>query len=62
MGGLALRREILGSVQFHPVPNINITARSSILMESGGGSFRYNVNGPGLTVDDVKNVKIEIQQ
>jgi len=52
----------MGSVQFHPVPNINITARSYILMESGGGSFRYNVKWPGLTVDDVKNVKIEIQQ
>lgn len=55
-------REILGSVQFHPVPKINITARGYILPESGGGDFRYNVNWPGLTVDDVKNVKIEIRQ
>jgi hypothetical protein len=55
-------REILGSVQFHPTPKINISARGDILPESGGGSFSYNVNWPGLTVADVKNVKIEINQ
>ncbi|MGK2960662.1 MAG: hypothetical protein ACSLFK_00805 [Gemmatimonadaceae bacterium] len=55
-------REILGSVQFHPTPKINISARGEILPESGGGSFSYNVNWPGLTVADVKNVRIEITQ
>lgn len=55
-------REILNSVENHPVPKINIAARGYILPESGGGSFVYNVNWPGLTVDDVKNVKIEIKQ
>ena len=55
-------RETLNSVENHPVPKINIAARGSILAESGGGSFTYNVNWPGLTVDDVKNVRIEIKQ
>ena len=55
-------RETLNSVENHPVPKINIAARGYILPESGGGSFTYNVNWPGLTVDDVKNVNIEIKQ
>lgn len=55
-------REILNSVENHPVPKINITARGYILPESGGGSFSYNVNWPGLTVESVKNVRIEIKQ
>jgi hypothetical protein len=55
-------REILNSIDNHPVPKINITARGYILPESGGGSFAYNVNWPGLTVDDVKNVVITIEQ
>jgi hypothetical protein len=37
---------------------INITARGFI---EGGGSFRYNVNWPRLTVADVKNVVIVIE-
>ncbi|HVF38750.1 MAG TPA: hypothetical protein VM939_02545 [Gemmatimonadaceae bacterium] len=55
-------REVLNSIENHPVPKINITARGYILPESGGGSFSYNVNWPGLTVDDVKNVNIVIKQ
>jgi hypothetical protein len=55
-------RETLGSVEFHPVPKINITARGYILPESGGGSFNYVVNWPGLTVDEVRNVNIVIRQ
>jgi hypothetical protein len=54
-------REILQSVENHPVPKINISARGEILPEYGGGAFRYNVNWPGLTVATVKNVSIVIQ-
>lgn len=54
-------REILQSVENHPVPKINISARGEILPEYGGGTFRYNVNWPGLTVATVRNVSIEIQ-
>jgi len=55
-------RETLGSVEFHPQPKINLTARGYILPESGGGSFHYGVNWPGLTVEDVRNVNIDIRQ
>lgn len=50
-------REHLTSVENHPSPMINITARGYI---EGGGSFRYGVNWPGLTVEDVKHVSIVI--
>lgn len=50
-------KEHLTSVENHPKPTINITARGCII---GGGSFRYDVNWSGLTVADVKNVKIVI--
>lgn len=50
--------ELLTSIENHPSPKINITARGEIL---GGGSFRYNVNYTGLTVESVQNVKIVIQ-
>jgi hypothetical protein len=55
-------QEILSTVTGHPVPKINLTARGYILPGSGGGSFSYGVNWPGLTLDDVKNVKITIDQ
>jgi hypothetical protein len=55
-------REILSTVASHPAPKINLTARGYILQDSGGGSFSYNVNWPGLTVDDIKNVTIRIEQ
>lgn len=54
-------REIVQTIENHPSPKINLTARGYILPESGGGSFRYNVNWSGLTVGDVKNVKIRLQ-
>lgn len=50
-------REVLMTVESHPRPKINITARGYI---AGGGSFRYNVNWSGVTAAEVKNVKIEI--
>jgi hypothetical protein len=50
--------ELLTSIENHPSPKINITARGEIL---GGGSFRYNVNYTGLTVESVQNVKIVIE-
>jgi len=49
-------REHLTSVENHPRPMININARGYLI---GGGSFRYTINWSGLTVADVKNVKIE---
>ena len=55
-------REILSSIENHPEPKINIAARGYILTESGGGSFSYSVNWPGLTVGDVRNVNITIEQ
>jgi hypothetical protein len=55
-------QEILSTVESHPAPKINLTARGYILPGSGGGSFSYNVNWPGLTVNDVKNVTIRIGQ
>ena len=55
-------RETLGSVEFHPQPKINLSASGEILPESGGGTFHYAVSWAGLTVDDVRNVKIEIRQ
>ena len=55
-------REVLGSVQFHPQPKINIAASGYILSESGGGSFQYGVSWSGLTVDDVRMVNIDIRQ
>ena len=55
-------REILNSIDNHPAPKINITARGYILPGSAGGSFSYSVNWPGLTVNDVKNVNITIVQ
>jgi hypothetical protein len=51
-------REHLTSIENHPRPMINLTARGYI---EGGGSFRYDVNWPGLTVADVKNVRIVIE-
>jgi hypothetical protein len=54
-------REILHPHDFHPVTKINITARGDIALEYGGGSFRYNVTWPGLTVQGVKNVQIVIR-
>jgi hypothetical protein len=54
--------EVLSSVEGHPVPKINLTARGYLLQASGGGSFRYNVNWPGLTVDALKHVSIRIEQ
>ena len=50
--------ELLTSIENHPSPKINISARGEIL---GGGSFRYNVNYTGLTVESVQNVKIVIE-
>jgi hypothetical protein len=59
--GVAIHyHEMLTTIESHPTPMINVTARGEILPESGGGSFRYNVNYPGLTVEGVKNVKIVI--
>jgi hypothetical protein len=54
-------RETLNSVENHPVPKIIISARGDILPEYGGGSFRYNVSWQGLTVETVRNVKIDIR-
>jgi hypothetical protein len=54
-------QENLATIENHPVPKINVTARGYILPESGGGSFRYNVNWPGLTVATVRNVQIVIE-
>jgi hypothetical protein len=51
-------REHLTSIENHPAPMINITARGYI---EGGGSFRYNVSWSGLTVADVKHVSIAIE-
>lgn len=55
-------REVLNSVENHPQPKINLTASGYILPESGGGSFSYGVHWPGLTVESVRNVNIEIRQ
>jgi hypothetical protein len=54
-------QEELSTIENHPVPKINVTARGYILPGSGGGSFRYNVNWPGLTVATVRNVRIVIE-
>jgi hypothetical protein len=53
-------QEVLTTIENHPSPKINITARGYLLPESGGGSFRYNVNWTGLTVASVQNVRIVI--
>jgi hypothetical protein len=41
---------------------ILVAARGHTQPESRGGSFKHNVTWPGLTVESVKSVNIEIKQ